>query len=232
MMATKSPGQRRPSISIRDSPRQTCSSEDNFASLPFARNPMTPKAAKCHIRLVGESDYPRLEEIYLAHEGETLPFGYFEHFREAIRSDTVIYLVAEVDGQVVGGGGVSDYFPGSRAALTFGIVAQNECRKGYGTAIMLARLTLVDPGLQGCQIGLEATEWSADFFTRLGFKWHNHDQDDAGNHFFHGTHMVYPGDRRTFQRILDAGGVTLDGIPEFLIEPNHPPQDSEQAAES
>src|SRR5688572_6818061 len=115
---------------------------------------MTLKAAKCHIRLVEESDYPHLESIYVAQEGESLPCGYFEHFREATRSDEVIYFVAEVDGQVVGGGGISDYFPGSQASLTFGVVRKEECRNGYGTAIMLARLMFINPGVKGCLITL------------------------------------------------------------------------------
>lgn len=170
---------------------------------------MTTKAAKCHIRLAAETDYHRLEAIYVEHENESIPCGYFEHFREAIRSDEVIYFVAEVDGQIVGGGGISNYLPGSQASLTFGVVLKSKCRMGYGTAIMLARLMFVDPGLLGCQITLEATEWSADFFTRLGFKWHHFDEDELGNHFLHGSHMVYPSDRRVFRQILDAAGVTL-----------------------
>jgi len=56
---------------------------------------------------------------------------------------------------------------------------------------------------------LEATEWSADFFSRLGFKWHPHDEDEVGNHFLHGSHMVHPDDRRVFRHILHAGEVQL-----------------------
>jgi hypothetical protein len=74
---------------------------------------------------------------------------------------------------------------------------------------MLARLMFIDPGSAGCQVALEATEWSADFFSRLGFKWHHHDEDEMGNQFLHGSHMVYPNDRRVFRRILDDGEVQL-----------------------
>lgn len=38
------------------------------------------------------------------HEGESLPSGYFEFFREAIRSEGVFSFVAEVDSVVIGGG--------------------------------------------------------------------------------------------------------------------------------
>lgn len=170
---------------------------------------MTPKVAKCLIRYVEETDFPRLEAIYAEHEGESVPFGYFEDFREVIRSEEVIYFVAEVDGVVVGGGGISDYLPGSNAFFVFGVVERSECRKGYGTAILLARLMFIDPGPGGCQVGLEATEWSAEFFSRLGFKWHHLEEDDLGNQFLHGTHLVLPNDRRLFRHILNAGEVLL-----------------------
>lgn len=170
---------------------------------------MTPKVAKCLIRYVEEADFPRLEAIYSEHEGVSVPFGCFEDFREVIRSEEIIYLVAEVNGLVVGGGGISDYLPGSHASLVFGVVARSECRKGYGTTILLARLMYIDPGPAGCQVGLEATEWSTEFFSRLGFKWQHRDEDEIGNQFLHGTHMLFPGDRRFFRRILDAGEVVF-----------------------
>lgn len=170
---------------------------------------MAPKAAKCHIRLIEEADYPQLESIYTAHEGTSLPYGYFDEFCGTIRSEEVIYLVAEVDGRVVGGGGISDYIPGCQANLTFGVVNKDELRKGFGTALLLARLALVHPGTEGCQITLVATEWSVDFFSRLGFNWHDHEQDMAGNIFFHGSHVVLCGDRQVFQRILEMGEVTV-----------------------
>lgn len=166
------------------------------------------------MRRVTEADYFELERMYLAHEGESLPEGYFADFQATIRDPFVDYFVAEVDGRVVGGGGISDYTPRVQAHLTFGIVDPCECRKGYGTSIMLSRLLFVDPGSEGCQIVLEATEWSSEFFTRLGFSWYGHDEDEKGNLFFFGTHSVCPGDEWIFQKILSDGGVTIE------IEPN------------
>lgn len=175
-----------------------------------ASHKMTANAGKCYVRLVQARDYSRIEEIYLEHEGKALPVGYFDEFREAIRSDEIIYLVAEVDGRVIGGGGIADYVPRSHASLIFGVVALEHTRKGYGTALMAARLVLVDPGLEGCEIGVVATEWSLGFFTRLGFHWHSKEKDQLGHQLHHGTHMVYLSGKRIFRRILDAGGVTLE----------------------
>ena len=184
-----------------------------------------PRAGRCHVRLVEDDDFPELERMYLAHEGVSLPTGYFADFQATLRNEMVDYFVATVDDRVVGGGGVSDYLPGVQATLAFGIVHPSECRKGFGTSIMLSRLLFIDPGSNGCQIVIEATEWSSDFFNILGFSWYDHDQDEAGNRFLFGTHMVNPGDDRVFRRILSDGSVTLG------FEPDRPTQ-AEQAEDA
>ena len=173
-----------------------------------------PKAASCRVRLIEDGDFLELERMYCEHEGISLPKGYFEDFQETIRNPAVDYFVATFEDRVVGGGGVSNYLPGVQATLTFGIVDPAECRKGYGTSIMLSRLLFIDPGSAGCQIVVEATEWSSPFFNRLGFSWYDHNQDEAGNRFFFGTHTVYPGDERVFRRILADGPVTLGFAPD------------------
>jgi len=167
------------------------------------------RAGQCHIRKVSQIDYRELERIYLAHEGRTLPEGYFSEFQVVIRNREDPYFVAELDGQVLGGGGIWNYIPGVQAHLTFGVVDPEQCRKGYGTALMLARLLYIDAGLDACQITLEATEWSLEFFTRLGFFWHGQEQDERGHLFFSGSHMLYPGDEKVFRKILSEGGVSI-----------------------
>jgi N-acetylglutamate synthase-like GNAT family acetyltransferase len=173
-----------------------------------------PKPGKCHIRRSRESDIEELERMYRAHEGNTIPPGYFADFQATLRDARTHYFVATVDERVIGGGGISSYEPGDSASLTFGIVDPDLCGKGYGTAILLARLLFVNSGALGCRIFLQATQWSAAFFARLGFKWHAREQDDAGHHFLSGSHVVLPGDERVFARLLAEGGVTLDFEPD------------------
>jgi hypothetical protein len=152
--------------------------------------------------------------MYRAHEGSTIPSGYFPEFQSTLKDPKTLYFVATVDGRVVGGGGLADYQPGEQATLAFGLVDPRECNKGYGTAILLARLLFVDPGSNGCRIFLEATFWSAAFFARIGFKWHANHVDDSGNRFLSGTHVVLPGDEQVFRRRLVEGEVTLEFEPD------------------
>lgn len=171
---------------------------------------MKPRLGQCHIRLIKDVDYSTMEEIYLGHEGVDMPFGYFESFKSTIRDQSVIYIAAEVDGHIVGGGGIADYQSGYHAALVFGIVERSKCRMGFGTSILLSRLFCISSILPGCQLSLEATEWTADFFAKIGFTWHGNDEDERGNRFLHGSQMIYASDTGTFRALLDMGGVTLD----------------------
>ena len=141
-------------------------------------------------------------------------------FRLRLRSDSVhYYFVAEADDRVVGGGGISNYTPGGQATLAFGIVDPQLCRRGYGTSLLLARFLFIDPGPGGCVVSLEATEWSADFFARAGFRWYASSQDEHGNRFVSGYHHIPPGDRERFRRAFDDAGLTL--CPEVAAAMGH-----------
>jgi hypothetical protein len=175
---------------------------------------MLSTPGKCHIRLAEASDWPELERIFLAHEGVRIPAGYFTEFQDCLRNPETLYFIAIVDGRIVGGGGIADYVPGTQATLAFGMVHPQECCKGYGTAILLARLLFVDPGAGGCRILLSATFWSSPFFARIGFKWYGHEVDEAGNRFLYGSHVVLPEDELVFRKRLEDAGVTLGFVPD------------------
>jgi hypothetical protein len=170
---------------------------------------MASKPGKCHIRLAKASDLPELERIFLAHEGVRIPPGYFSEFQEFLRNPDILYFVAMVGEKVIGGGGIVGYLPEQQATLAFGLVDPEECCKGYGTALLLARLLFVNPGERGCRILLSATFWSNPFFSRVGFKWYANEVDDAGNRFLHGSHMVQAVDQEEFRKRLEDHGVTL-----------------------
>lgn len=166
--------------------------------------------ARCRIRRAVEADLPRLEEIYLSQEGHALPEGYFEDFRGTIR-DTggVLYLVAEAGGKVVGGGGIGHEVIGSRVHLSFGIVHAQECGKGYGTDLLLSRLVSFEAAAGGCEVLLEATEWSAGFFRKMGFTWYGVYRDEQGYAFAQGRNILQRSDQESARRLLEQRRVSL-----------------------
>lgn len=174
----------------------------------FTDNNM-PNLASCHIREVNQDDYPILEKIYSAQASETLPDGYFEEFREAIRCSFVLYLVAEFEGRIVGGGGIQYLQSKSSACLTFGIVAREYQRRGLGTSILLTRLSLLEPDDAGCEVTLTATKWSAPFFRRIGFGMPYESVDELGQTLLHGYLRMFPAHVEQMKRIVREAGVRI-----------------------
>lgn len=170
---------------------------------------MPSKPGKCHIRFAEPTDWPELERIYIAHEGGRIPAGYFSEYRECLRNPDTLYFVASVGDRVVGGGGIAPYQSGEHATLAFGLVDPQECCKGYGTALLLARLLYVDTGASGCRIFLTATFWSNPFYARVGFRWYGNQVDEAGNRLLYGSLLVRAGEQDEFRTRLEDSGVTL-----------------------
>jgi hypothetical protein len=191
---------------------------------------MKPHLRRCHIRLIKDADYSTMEQIYLDHECVDMPLGYFELFKDTIRDKSVIYVVAEADGQIVGGGGIAHFQLGYRPSLVFGIVERSKCRMGFGTSILLSRLFCISSILPGCQLSLEATEWTAEFFSRIGFTWQGHEEDERGNKFLYGSQMIYPSDTEVFRSLLNLGGVTLDTTVSTRIQAERGHEDIRRSA--
>src|SRR5688500_12642307 len=101
-----------------------------------------------------EKDYDALEEIYKEQEGINMPFDYFEEFQQAIRSG--VYLVAEIDGHVVAGGGISYTEFNRQGSLLFGLVKRSMQKRGIGTAMLFARIRLL-PVTEGTFVSMQAT---------------------------------------------------------------------------
>lgn len=170
----------------------------------------------CSIRLVEDRDFEVLKKIYLRHEGIEFPAGYFGEFKSAIRDEESIYLTAEVEGRVVGGGGMSNFF-GGQSTLMFGIVDPDYCRQGIGTSLLLTRIQFLANCSEKCRIMLQATERSSAFFEKLGFKWVEKEIDENGHTFLFGVNDVKSPDRPIFLKHLNSGNVEISS--EFLESP-------------
>jgi N-acetylglutamate synthase-like GNAT family acetyltransferase len=126
----------------------------------------------CRIRLAHSGDYDRCEEIYRANEKAHFPDGYFPRFSTWLREERALTLVAEAEGKVNAVCGVSAQEQEWRhfAALSFGMVHPSLHRCGYGTAILLARLSLVHTKCSETHVILSTAGGSESFYTRFGFK--------------------------------------------------------------
>lgn len=125
----------------------------------------------CTLRLLADEDIPACEALYRLNEPDRFPPGYFGCFSDWLRQRRALILVAEVGGQVRGLGGVNMDMVGplAYAALTFGMVHPAAHRQGFGTALLLARLSLLPLPARHWTVLLTTTGGSETFYRRFGF---------------------------------------------------------------
>jgi predicted N-acetyltransferase YhbS len=134
--------------------------------LPNSR-PVPP----CVIRLLVPDDFPACEALYRLNEAR-FPPGMFGAFSEYLRAGKALFLVAESNREVVAMGGVSMQRTGKRemASLVFGLVHPSFQRRGYGTALLRARLAML-PLARGAWIVLITVAGGSEtFYARFGFR--------------------------------------------------------------
>ena len=130
---------------------------------------------KCTIRLLREGDLEACEAIYRLNEPAHFPPGYFPKFADWLRNGRALILVAEQDGAVRALGGVNAQDRDGRyiASLSFGMVHPAYHRQGFGTALLLARLALLQSTKEYSFACLTTAGGSETFYGRFGFSFVN-----------------------------------------------------------
>ncbi|MFS2033034.1 GNAT family N-acetyltransferase [Polaromonas sp. CT11-55] len=119
-----------------------------------------------------DSDVEACEEIYRLNESSHFPNGYFPRFSDWLRNRRALIVVAEAGGSVHALGGISEQeHEGNHVAgLSFGMVHPSHHRRGYGTALLLSRLSLLKTAKPASLVMLTTTRGSETFYGRFGFK--------------------------------------------------------------
>jgi uncharacterized protein (TIGR02246 family) len=136
------------------------------------------------------------------------------------------YLVAEVDGAIVGCGGFYIVREGRHGGLAWGMVACAWQRRGIGARLLQTRLDWLsrEPSIDGVRIN--TSQHTAAFFERFGF----HTEDISADHFAPGLHrhrMLLRFDRSDNRRSIDETRSPND-MKEFSMDQQ--PIDSEDEA--
>jgi N-acetylglutamate synthase-like GNAT family acetyltransferase len=93
-----------------------------------------------------------------------------QQYAESLREQSSYFLVAESEGQIIASGGLSYWMRKDIAVLSFGLVRPSHQGKGIGTALLLARLALLNPKCFAYQVFIFAVDKSFDFYRRFGFR--------------------------------------------------------------
>jgi N-acetylglutamate synthase-like GNAT family acetyltransferase len=123
------------------------------------------------VRALTLSDVDACCEIFKLNQPNHFPEGFLPEFLETLQSETHLYLVAEEAGEVVGLGGIyltPELSGGS--SLVFGLVHPNRHRQGFGSTLLLARLSVLPKPTPRSWVHLSSGGTSDDYFKRFGFE--------------------------------------------------------------
>lgn len=122
------------------------------------------------VRPFSKRDLDACRNLYKLNEPGRFPPGHLEVFTESLETPQQIFLVVELDSQIAAVGGIyrSPESP-QWCSLVFGMVHPNLHKKGLGTTLLLARLSLLDRPTGVWWAGIASAGDSATFFARFGF---------------------------------------------------------------
>lgn len=116
------------------------------------------------------ADLPQCLELYRLNEPGRFPEGVIGQYEENLKAQKSYFLVAESEGRVVASGGMHYFRDAHTAVFCYGLVRPGYQGRGLGTALVLARLSLLNPELPAFRVYIFALAHSIDFYGRFGFR--------------------------------------------------------------
>lgn len=177
-------------------------------------NPLHPELLEgrlsplCFRRFVKE-DLPQCRDLYTLNEPGRFPAGLLEPYERALLNAHCYFLVAESEGQIVASGGISHWQRKDAAVLCYGLVRPSHQGRGIGTALLLARLSLLNPTLPEFHIVLFAVEKSIGFYQRFGFHSVAPWQDSYGGEHPSGHLLFTSAEIRRCRNLLNKHGIVV-----------------------
>ena len=134
----------------------------------------------------------------------------------------MLFLVVESEGEVRGFGGVAIHQDTNIVCLSYGMVHPSYVRCGFGTTLLLARISALPKAKRAWTASLTTAGPSASFYQRFGFVFTQKIQHPLGSEvdMYH-THFK-SGTIEESSRVLLSAGVKLDisvPVPSF-VQPN------------
>ncbi len=131
---------------------------------------ITPHLTACTLREYTPDDLDACLRVYRSNEGEFFPEGAVKHFEDFLEHGTSYLLVVEQEGVVVGCGGLELSGDGPWATMVHGMIHHEHRRRGLGSTLLAARLSLVETEGRPVQIRVRSGTPAAPFFGRFGFE--------------------------------------------------------------
>jgi len=160
-------------------------------------------------RRFAPGDLPQCLEIYRLNEPGRFPEGVLEQYERVLSRQISYFLVAEKDGQILATGGMAYFLRRHTATLCFGLVHPEHQGRGIGTALLLARLALLNPKRRAYRVLIFAVDKSFGFYLRCGFATHGLWRDKHGQHHPAGQLKFKPTEILRCRNLLAEHGITV-----------------------
>jgi len=176
---------------------------------PLHPNVWTGRLAPITFRRLVPEDIPQCLELYVRNEKERFPQGVIGEYEKCLTEESCYFLVAEREGRIIASGGVSYSIRRDIAVFSFGLIHPDHQSKGIGTALVLARLALLNPDCFSYHVLIFAVEKSIGFYQRFGFESYRRWKDSQGQDHPSGHLLIMSSEIRRCRHLLEAHGVVV-----------------------
>jgi ribosomal protein S18 acetylase RimI-like enzyme len=140
---------------------------------------LVPKMAACRIREFEPDDLEACVEIHRSNQPDFVEPAALDSFVTFLRGATSYFLVIEDNGDVIACGGLELVGDPDSATLVHSMVHREYQRRGFGSALLAAQLSLLEHEERPMDLWTRAGNETAGFYERLGFESHLTDQTDS-----------------------------------------------------
>ncbi|HYF34333.1 MAG TPA: GNAT family N-acetyltransferase [Prosthecobacter sp.] len=144
--------------------------ELNLEELSPLMQALVPKVAACRIREFQSDDLEACVEIHRSNQAEFVEPDALESFVAFLEGGTSYILVIEHDGDVIACGGLELVGDPDSATLRHSMVHREYQRRGFGSALLAAQLSLMEHEDRPMDLWARAGSETAGFYERLGFE--------------------------------------------------------------
>jgi ribosomal protein S18 acetylase RimI-like enzyme len=150
-----------------------------LADLSPLMQALVPKVAACRIREFSAEDLEACVEIHRSNQPDFVDPGDLDSFVALLEGGTSYFLVIEHDGDVIGCGGLELVGDPDSATLVHSMVHREYQRRGFGSALFAAQLSLLEHEERPIDLRTTAGDEMAGFYERLGFESHLGDDPNS-----------------------------------------------------
>lgn len=161
------------------------------------------------IRRTTAADVPQCLEIYRLNEPGRFPEAMIDVYEKFLASKDSYHLVAEREGRIVGTGGMHYIQRRDVAIFCYGMVRPGEQGKSIGTALLLARLSLLHSKLPASLVLISALDSSISFYQRFGFRVKDSWRDKHGKDHPVGKLTILNSEVLECRKLLAAHGIVV-----------------------